>query len=75
LKIINFEIDYQDPLIDLTVQEDNNSWSAKTIRDHFMKYFNTIGSVSWQNEAKKKLLIKEMWERMLSLRNDNICTI
>lgn len=50
------EIDSQCHLTNLTRQQGGNNptRSAKAIRDHFMNYFNTTGSVSWQNEAVQK---------------------
>jgi len=51
----NSEIDYQNRLNGIIRQRGNNSTrNAKTIRDHFMNYFNSTGSVPWQNEAVQK---------------------
>lgn len=51
----NSEIDSQSRLNGLIRQGGNNSTgNVKAIRDHFMNYFNTTGSVPWQNEAVQK---------------------
>lgn len=51
----NSEIDYQNRLNGIIRQRGNNpTRNAKAIRDHFINYFNTTGSVPWQNEAVQK---------------------